>query len=82
MKEVIAEVRILREEVERLRAEVADVREALKFESWSTTQHFGDVFRELRRIEERLDPVLLKVFPLDETLRRQIDACTKTSPTD
>lgn len=63
MSNLIFEVIQLRAEVKLLRAEVRDVRNSLVFESNSTTAIFKKVWAAISEIDNRLDPLWLRIFP-------------------
>jgi hypothetical protein len=57
------ELEYLTEQVELLRREIADVREALKMEISNTTEHMASFYRYIADIHSYLMPVVQKVFP-------------------
>jgi hypothetical protein len=67
------EIIAIRKEIAALRAEVVDVREALKLESTNNTQHFRSVYRYIADIHDYLMPVVHKVFPGYTAAKKQID---------
>lgn len=64
----------LKKEIEALRAEIADVRDALKSETTNTTQHVNAIYRYVADIHDYLMPVVHKVFPGYVAAKKQIDA--------
>jgi hypothetical protein len=77
MSDLVFEVIQLRAEVKLLRAEVADVRNALKFESDSTTGFINKIYQAISDIDDRLYPVLHKVFPDLAPMQAAVDDCMK-----
>lgn len=67
------EIIALRKEIDALRAEVADVRDAIKCEADNTTEHFDAIYRFITDIHEYLMPVVRKVFPGYCAAKKQID---------
>lgn len=65
---------MVRAEIKALRAEVADIRAALKSESADNTKHFNAIYRYLADMRDHLMPVVHKVFPGFTDTRKQIDA--------
>ena len=63
----------LRNEVAKLRAEVADIRQAIECESTNSTEHFQSVYRFIADIHDYLMPVVRKVFPGYSAAKKQID---------
>jgi hypothetical protein len=68
------EIALLKKEIETLRAEIADVRDALKCESTNTTKHLNTMYRYFSDIHSYLMPVVHKVFPGYANSKKQIDA--------
>jgi hypothetical protein len=64
----------LEAEVKALRARVDDLFKALKFESGSTTEHFGKVFNHIRELREYVFPAVYKLFPGMAAAERQLAA--------
>jgi hypothetical protein len=72
----------LEAEVKALRARVDDLFEALKFESSSTTEHFGKVFDHIRELREYVFPAVYKLFPGVATAERQLAAILERRASD
>jgi hypothetical protein len=62
----------LEAEVKALCARVDDLFEALKFESNSTTRHFGKLFDHIRELREYVFPAVHKLFPGMAAAERQL----------
>jgi hypothetical protein len=67
------EIVALRKEIETLRAQIVDVREALFAETDNNTHHFRMVYRYIADIHDYLMPVVHKVFPGYAAAKKQID---------
>ena len=72
------EITALKKDIETLRAEIADVRDALKAETVNVTHHVGAIYQYIRDIHEYLMPIVHKVFPGYAAAKKQIDAFMKS----
>jgi hypothetical protein len=67
----------MRKQIETLRVQYADLREALNMEVDNTTMHIQSIYRYIASIHEYLMPVVQKVFPGLAAAKKQLDALVK-----